>query len=106
MLNENRMDASSDVRHETARSAGGDVLRKHFVLDTNVLLHNANSIFKFAEHEVVIPLAVIEELDTFKKNNDERGRNARQVTRALDRLRAQGAPVSYTHLTLPTNREV
>jgi PhoH-like ATPase len=91
MLNENRMDVSSDVRHEAARIAGGDVLRKHFVLDTNVLLHNANSIFKFAEHEVVIPLAVIEELDTFKKNNDERGRNARQVTRALDRLRAQGA---------------
>jgi PhoH-like ATPase len=91
MLNEHRMDVSSDERTESARIAGGDVLRKHFVLDTNVLLHNANSIFKFAEHEVVIPLAVIEELDTFKKNNDERGRNARQVTRALDRLRAQGA---------------
>jgi len=91
MLNEHRMDVSSDERTESARIAGGGVLRKHFVLDTNVLLHNANSIFKFAEHEVVIPLAVIEELDTFKKNNDERGRNARQVTRALDRLRAQGA---------------
>ncbi len=65
--------------------------RKHFVLDTNVLLHNAQSIFKFAEHEVVIPLSVIEELDTFKKNNDETGRNARTVTRALDRLRTQGA---------------
>ena len=67
------------------------VKRKYFVLDTNVLLHNAGSIFKFAEHEVVIPLAVIEELDSFKKGNDEMGRNARQVTRALDRLRSQGA---------------
>ena len=105
MLNENRMDAgtdlglspgasrdvSRDVSPLASANAGGATARKHFVLDTNVLLHNANSIFKFAEHEVVIPLAVIEELDTFKKNNDERGRNARQVTRALDRLRAQGA---------------
>ncbi len=65
-------------------------LRKHFVLDTNVLLHNPNAIFKFEEHEVVIPMTVIEELDTFKKNNDERGRNARAVIRALDRLRSQG----------------
>ncbi|MSR45082.1 MAG: PhoH family protein [Phycisphaerales bacterium] len=65
-------------------------VRKHFVLDTNVLLHNPQSIFKFEEHEVVIPLAVLEELDTFKKNNDEKGRNARQVIRALDRLRANG----------------
>jgi PhoH-like ATPase len=65
-------------------------LRKHFVLDTNVLLHNPNAIFKFEEHEVVIPLTVIEELDTFKKNNDERGRNARAVIRALDKLRAEG----------------
>lgn len=71
------------------KSTGKDV-RKHFVLDTNVLLHNPNSLFKFDEHEVVIPLAVIEELDRFKKNNDETGRNARQVIRALDRLRANG----------------
>jgi cytochrome b pre-mRNA-processing protein 3 len=74
--------------------------RKHFVLDTNVLLHNAQSIFKFAEHEVVIPLAVIEELDTFKKNNDERGRNARHVTRALDRLRGQGEAADETSQAL------
>lgn len=66
-------------------------LRKHFVLDTNVLLHNPNAIFKFEEHEVVIPLTVIEELDQFKKNNDETGRNARAVIRALDSLRAKGS---------------
>jgi PhoH-like ATPase len=63
---------------------------KHFVLDTNVLLHNPKSIFKFEEHTVVVPLAVIEELDKFKKNNDETGRNAREVIRQLDRLRSQG----------------
>ncbi|MFZ4749799.1 MAG: PhoH family protein [Phycisphaerales bacterium] len=93
MLNENGTDAvfgtSPDTRNASMRD--GATGRKHFVLDTNVLLHNAQSIFKFAEHEVVIPLAVIEELDTFKKNNDETGRNARTVTRALDRLRSQGA---------------
>ena len=70
MLNEHRMDAASDAFTASAREGASAIARKHFVLDTNVLLHNANSIFKFAEHEVVIPLAVIEELDTFKKNND------------------------------------
>jgi len=64
--------------------------RKCFVLDTNVLLHNPSSLFKFAEHEVVIPLTVIEELDRFKKNNDETGRNARQAIRSLDELRGRG----------------
>jgi PhoH-like ATPase len=95
MHDQSREDSAIGTDGETStrksRGAGSAAARKHFVLDTNVLLHNANSIFKFAEHEVVIPLAVIEELDTFKKNNDERGRNARQVTRALDRLRTQGA---------------
>ncbi|MFB0986003.1 MAG: PIN domain-containing protein, partial [Phycisphaerales bacterium] len=64
--------------------------RKCFILDTNVLLHNPSSLFKFAEHEVVIPLTVIEELDRFKKNNDETGRNARQTIRSLDELRGRG----------------
>jgi PhoH-like ATPase len=74
----------------TPASAARDGRRKHFVLDTNVLLHDPQSIFKFAEHEVVIPLTVIEELDRFKKNNDETGRNARQAIRSLDGLRAKG----------------
>lgn len=64
--------------------------RKHFVLDTNVLLHNPSSIFKFEEHEVVIPLQVIEEIDAFKKGNDETARNARTAIRALDKLRSIG----------------
>jgi PhoH-like ATPase len=68
----------------------GTTVRKHFVLDTNVLLHNPGSIYKFEEHEVIIPLQVIEELDQFKKNNDETGRNARSVIRTLDKLRSIG----------------
>lgn len=63
---------------------------KTFVLDTNVLLHNASSIEAFADNAVVIPMAVIEELDRFKTHNDELGRNARQAIRSLDRLRERG----------------
>jgi len=63
---------------------------KHFVIDTNVLLHNPNALFMFADNEVVIPFDVIEELDKFKTNNDDLGRNARTVIRHLDRLREMG----------------
>jgi PhoH-like ATPase len=63
---------------------------KTFVLDTNVLLHNAESIEAFDDNHVVIPMAVIEELDKFKSHNDELGRNARHVIRRLDALRAKG----------------
>jgi PhoH-like ATPase len=63
---------------------------KTFVVDTNVLLHNPNAIFLFADNEVIIPFDVIEELDKFKTNNDDLGRNARTVIRHLDRLREQG----------------
>lgn len=64
---------------------------KYFVLDTNVLLHNSEAITSFGDNTVVLPMTVIEELDKFKKNNDELGRNARQVIRTLDRLRGQGS---------------
>ncbi len=59
-------------------------------VDTNVLLHNPNAIFIFADNEVVIPFDVIEELDKFKAGSDELGRNARTVIRHLDALRATG----------------
>ncbi|MEL7483491.1 MAG: PhoH family protein [Planctomycetota bacterium] len=63
---------------------------KHFVLDTNVLLHNPNAIFVFEENHVIIPYPVIEELDTMKRREDDIGRNARQCIRHLDRLRELG----------------
>lgn len=63
---------------------------KHFVVDTNVLLHNPSALFMFADNEVVIPFDVLEELDKFKTNTDDLGRNARGVIRHLDRLRQQG----------------
>ncbi len=64
--------------------------KKYFVLDTNVLLHNPASLFMFKDNEVVIPFTVLEELDKFKTQNDDVGRNAREVIRHLDRLRCQG----------------
>ncbi|MEM6750933.1 MAG: PhoH family protein [Planctomycetota bacterium] len=63
---------------------------KRFVVDTNVLLHNPAALYLFAEHEVVIPFAVLGEIDKFKKGNDDVARNARETIRQLDRLRAQG----------------
>jgi len=63
---------------------------KNFVLDTNVLLHNADAIDSFADNIVVLPMTVIEELDNFKSRNDELGRNARKVIRRLDKLRLKG----------------
>ena len=65
-------------------------MTKFFVLDTNVLLHNADSINSFTDNTVVLPMSVIEELDKFKSHNDELGRNARQVIRQLDTLRKGG----------------
>lgn len=64
--------------------------KKTYVLDTNVLLSDPNSIFSFDEHDVVIPMVVLEELDRHKSRPDEVGRNARQVTRSLDNLRERG----------------
>lgn len=66
-------------------------MNKIFVLDTNVLLHNSEAISSFADNTVLLPMTVIEELDKFKKNNDELGRNARQVIRDLDKLRKLGS---------------
>ena len=64
---------------------------KTFVIDTNVMLHNPAGLFAFAEHHVVVPMIVLEELDRFKTANNELGRNAREVARNLDKLRLQGS---------------
>jgi PhoH-like ATPase len=65
-------------------------MAKHFVLDTNVLLHNPRAIYLFQENHVVVPITVIEEIDRFKKDQTEIGRNARLTSRFLDELRGQG----------------
>ena len=60
--------------------------RRLFVLDTNVLLHDPTSIFRFQEHDVYLPMVVLEELDANKKGLSEASRNVRQVSRFLDDL--------------------
>jgi PhoH-like ATPase len=59
---------------------------KLFVLDTNVLMHDPTSLFQFEEHDVYVPMVVLEELDNNKKGMTEVARNARQVSRFLDEL--------------------
>ena len=63
---------------------------KNYILDTNVLLHDPNSLLNFQDNAVLIPIEVIEEIDRFKRESTERGQNARTVSRLLDGLRGQG----------------
>ena len=63
---------------------------KNYILDTNVLLHDPNSLLNFQENNVLIPIEVIEEIDHFKREPTELGQNARTVSRTLDGLREQG----------------
>lgn len=63
--------------------------KKLFVLDTNVLMHDPSSLFRFEEHDLFIPMVVLEELDGLKKGTTETARTARQVSRQLDGLVAR-----------------
>ena len=60
--------------------------KRIYVLDTNVLMHDPTALFKFEEHDVYLPMQVIEELDNAKKGTSEASRNARQVSRFLNEL--------------------
>jgi len=72
---------------------------KNFILDTNVLLHDPQSLFRFQDNNIIIPITVIEEVDRFKKDMNETGRNARQISRILDTMREKGSLSSG--VTLP-----
>lgn len=65
-------------------------MKKIFVLDTNVLLFDSQALFKFQDNDVVICITVLEEIDKFKREMTETGRNARQFSRYLDDLRKKG----------------
>jgi PhoH-like ATPase len=69
-------------------------MKKNYVLDTNVLLHDPRAIFRFEDNNVIIPIYVIEEVDQFKREGSERGRNARQIARLLDGLRESGGSLA------------
>jgi PhoH-like ATPase len=72
---------SSEPRDVKTRSRDG---RRLFVLDTNVLMHDPTAIYRFEEHDIYIPMTVLEELDAHKKGLSEASRNVRQVSRFLD----------------------
>ncbi|MFM8636974.1 MAG: PhoH family protein, partial [Betaproteobacteria bacterium] len=74
------------------KAASAPVATKLFVLDTNVLMHDPMSIFRFEEHDIFLPMITLEELDGHKKGMSEVSRNVRQVSRELDALAAEGLP--------------
>jgi len=73
-------------------------MKKIFVLDTNVLLHDPQALFRFEDNDLIIPITVIEELDRFKKELSETGRNARQFSRIIDGFRAKAKLVEGIEL--------
>jgi PhoH-like ATPase len=64
---------------------------KNYILDTNVLLHDPNSLLSFVDNHVLIPIEVIEEIDRFKRESTDLGQNARSVSRMLDGFRGTGS---------------
>jgi PhoH-like ATPase len=64
--------------------------KRIYVLDTNVLMHDPTALFRFEEHDVFLPMTVLEELDAAKKGTSEVARNARQVSRFINELIEHG----------------
>ncbi len=81
-----RSRSDTPAKSQTSRNADKRGITKLFVLDTNVLMHDPTSLFRFAEHDVYLPMITLEELDNHKKGMSEVARNARQVSRSLDAL--------------------
>jgi PhoH-like ATPase len=92
--------AARPARAAAVKTRKSLVERRIFVLDTNVLMHDPTSIFRFEEHDIYIPMTVLEELDAGKKGLSESARNVRQVSRFLDAL-MQGATKKQIDRGLP-----
>lgn len=82
------LQANLQFNGQSNMQSGKPRLPKIFVLDTNIILHDSRSIYNFQENDLVIPIAVIEELDKFKKSTDVLGYNAREFMRKIDILSA------------------
>src|ERR1043166_9302600 len=76
--------------------------RKIFVLDTSVILYDHNAIKNFQEHDVAIPITVLEELDNFKKGNDTINYEAREFIRYLDKLSGEYTLTDWIPINGPT----
>lgn len=74
-------------------------MKKTFILDTNVLIHDPNALFNFGDNNITLPIYVIEEIDKLKRADGEKGRNARVTARNIDDLRKNGS--LFTGVSLP-----
>jgi PhoH-like ATPase len=86
--------ATRGTAKKRSNAADQTEVRKLFVLDTNVLMHDPTCLFRFEEHDVYLPMMTLEELDNHKKGMSEVARNARQVSRTLDALVANGGDIA------------
>ena len=80
--------------------------RKIFVLDTSAILFDHNAFFNFKEHDVAIPITVLEEIDRFKKGNDVINFEAREFIRSIDKLSASYSLQDWIPLNGPTSLDV
>jgi PhoH-like ATPase len=81
-------------------------MRKTFIIDTNVLVHDPLAIKQFKDNDIVIPLAVLEELDSLKRYNDEVGKNAREVIRYIDSLKTAKSGDLHSGVVIPEGPKV
>ncbi len=105
MINSNLKTPSAE------KTSGAKQPRRRIVIDTNVILFDALAIMKFGPADVHIPISVIEEVDRFKKDQGENGRNARQFSRFIDVLRAkgplsQGVPLDNSECIVHVNTDL
>ncbi len=88
------LDKNKKDRQQQGDTTAAENIKHLFVLDTNVLIHDPTALFRFAEHDLFIPMVVLEELDNNKKGHSEVARNARQASRFLDDLTCHTSPQS------------
>lgn len=74
-------------------------MKKTYILDTNVLIHDPNALFNFEDNNIILPIYVVEEIDKLKRSEGEKGRNARVTARTIDELRKNGS--LFKGVTLP-----
>ena len=74
-------------------------MKKTYILDTNVLIHDPNALFNFEDNNIILPIYVVEEIDKLKRSEGEKGRNARLTARTIDELRQNGS--LFKGVTLP-----
>jgi PhoH-like ATPase len=98
--------AQQYVSNQLESLEGSEVARKTFIIDTNVLVHDPAAITKFKNNDVVITLAVLEELDSLKRHGDEVGKNAREVIRYIDSLKTEHLGDLHNGVVIPEGPKI